>query len=74
MSFDGLMMHHLINEYQDYLIHHRIDNILYVQTDVFALELYHQKQKKLFYIDLHANDNRLYLTEYKKITSDHHPS
>ncbi len=45
MSFDGLMMHHLINEYQDSLIHHRIDNIIYVQTDVFALELYHQKQK-----------------------------
>lgn len=74
MSFDGLMMHHLINEYQDSLIHHRIDNILYVQTDVFALELYHQKQKKLFYIDLHANDNRLYFTDHKKITPDHHQS
>ena len=74
MSFDGLMMHHLINEYQDSLIHHRIDNILYVQTDVFAFELYHQKQKKLFYIDLHANDNRLYFTDHKKITSDHHQS
>ena len=74
MSFDGLMMHHLINEYQDYLIHHRIDNILYVQTDVFALELYHQKQKKLFFIDLHANDNRLYFIDHKKITSSHHQS
>ncbi|MGB0202558.1 MAG: Rqc2 family fibronectin-binding protein [Acholeplasmataceae bacterium] len=74
MSFDGLMMHHLINEYQDSIIHHRIDNIIYVQTDVFALELYHQKQKKLFFIDLHANDNRLYFTDYKKITSSHHQS
>ncbi len=74
MSFDGLMMHHLINEYQDSLIHHRIDNIIYVQTDVFALELYHQKQKKLFVIDLHANDNRLYFTNHKKMTSDHHQS
>ena len=74
MSFDGLMMHHLTKEYHDALKHHRIDKIMYLNHDVFVFELYYQKERKLFYIEMHPNDNRLYYTPYKEIQSDRHPS
>jgi predicted ribosome quality control (RQC) complex YloA/Tae2 family protein len=73
MSFDGLMMHHLTNEYNQVLVQHRVDKIMYLKDDVFIFELYYQKEKKLFYIDLHANDNRMYYTPYKEIKHDEHP-
>lgn len=73
MSFDGLMMHHLTNEYKQELLGHRVDKIMYLKDDVFIFELYYQKEKKLFFIDLHANDNRMYYTPYKEIKNDDHP-
>lgn len=74
MSFDGLMMHHLTNEYNQVLVQHRVDKIMYLKDDVFIFELYYQKEKKHFYIDLHANDNRMYYTPYKEIKYDEHPT
>jgi predicted ribosome quality control (RQC) complex YloA/Tae2 family protein len=74
MSFDGLMMHHLTIEYKEALLFHRVDKIMYVRDDVFVFELYHQKEKKLLYIDMHANDNRLYFAPYEEIKYDDHPS
>jgi predicted ribosome quality control (RQC) complex YloA/Tae2 family protein len=74
MSFDGLMMHHLTNEYKHALSGHRVDKIMYLKDDVFIFELYFQKERNLFYIDMHANDNRLYYTLYKEIKHDEHPT
>ena len=74
MSFDGLMMHHLIHEYKHVLLSHRVEKIMFLKDDVFVFELYFQKEKKLFYIDMHANDNRMYYKPYQEIKADDHPT
>lgn len=74
MSFDGLMMHHLTIEYKEALTLCRVDKIMYINDDVFVFELYYQKERKLFYIDMHANDNRLYFKSYEEIKHDDHPT
>ena len=72
MSFDGLMMHHLIHEYMPNLVPSKIDGIYFEHPDRFIFHLYKGK-KFQFIIDLNAQANRLYYEDERIKPKANHP-
>jgi len=72
MSFDGLMMYHLIREYMPNLIQSKVEGIYFEHPDRFIFHLYKGK-KFQFIIDLNAQGNRLYYEDERIKPKANHP-
>lgn len=72
MSFDGLMMYHLIKEYQLHLIPSKLENIYFEQPDRFIFHSYHGSKYQII-IDLNAQGNRIYFEDEQMKPKTSHP-
>jgi predicted ribosome quality control (RQC) complex YloA/Tae2 family protein len=62
MSFDGVFLYHLTPYLKSDMINARCEGFFY-DDEVFYIQLYHNKKKRMCVIDLHANQNRIYITD-----------
>ena len=62
MSFDGVFLYHLTTYLKKDITSARCEGFFY-DDEVFYVQLYHDKKKFMLAIDLHANQNRLYLID-----------
>jgi predicted ribosome quality control (RQC) complex YloA/Tae2 family protein len=62
MSFDGVFLYHLTPYLLQDLTYARCEGFFY-DDEIFYIQLYHDKKKRMCVIDLHANQNRIYITD-----------
>jgi predicted ribosome quality control (RQC) complex YloA/Tae2 family protein len=62
MSFDGVFLYHLTPYLISDMTNARCEGFFY-DDEVFYIQLYHDKRKRMCAIDLHANQNRIYLID-----------
>lgn len=72
MSFDGVFLYHLTQSILNDISFSRCESFFY-DDFVFYIHLYHHKKKFVLAIDLHANQNRLYLTDEVMKPKASHP-
>lgn len=66
MAFDGVFIHHLIDELKENLLNARIEKVLSPDKETFVLQAYHEKKRKFLKINLNPHLNSMHLT-YKKV-------
>lgn len=72
MSFDGLMLHHIIQEYHNHIIPSKIEGVFFELPDRFIFHLYHGLKYQLV-IDLNAQGNKIFYETTRLKPSSNHP-
>jgi predicted ribosome quality control (RQC) complex YloA/Tae2 family protein len=72
MSFDGVFLYHITQSLTQTLSHARCEQFFY-DDQIFYMQLYKQKQKQLLVIDLHAHQNRIFLSSVTHKKEGSHP-